>query len=95
MRAKLLEGIALGRVILSTSVGMEGIPVVPYQTGLIADTPEEWAQAIGWCVQHPELIRVGQQARQFCADTFDCSVIARRLVDTYNNMVERSVEMVG
>jgi hypothetical protein len=45
-------------------------------------------------VQHPELIRVGQQARQFCADTFDCSVIALRLVDTYNNMVEHQVEVL-
>lgn len=46
LRVKILEAMALGKVIISTSVGMEGIAAIPNQDYLLADTTEEFVLAI-------------------------------------------------
>ena len=89
MRAKILEGMALGKVVLSTTIGLEGIPGRHQQEVLIADTAPEFAQAIRWCyAQANALGHIGQQAKTFCIDHFDHLEVARRLLDSYHNMRE-------
>jgi glycosyltransferase involved in cell wall biosynthesis len=44
-RLKILEALAMGRPVVSTSVGAEGLDVVDGHHILIADTPEEFASA--------------------------------------------------
>jgi len=84
MRAKILEGMALGKVVLSTSVGMEGIAARHLQEALLADKPEDFYSAVNWCyAQGPELVRMGQRAQVFCVQNFDNLEIARRLLEAY------------
>jgi glycosyltransferase involved in cell wall biosynthesis len=45
MRVKILEGMAMGLPIVSTTIGCEGIAVVAGEHLLVADTPEGFAQA--------------------------------------------------
>lgn len=87
MRAKILEGMALGKVVLSTSIGLEGIHARQRQEVVVADTAQEFAQAVRWCYeQDAALEQVGRQAQAFCTDHFDHLEIARRLLDTYHNL---------
>lgn len=84
MRAKILEGMALGKAVLSTRVGMEGIEARDRQEALLADTPDEFARAIQWCYnQGPQLVRMGQRAQVFCAENYDNLEVARRLMACY------------
>ncbi len=84
MRAKILEGMALGKVVLTTSMGIEGITAKHQQEVLIADCPRELAQAIDFCVENREQLEgMGRRAREFVSRHYDSRTIARRLVDAY------------
>ena len=87
MRAKILEGMALGKVVLSTSIGLEGINARHRQEALLADTPEEFYSAVRWCYERGEaLVSLGQCAQVFCANNFDNLELAQQLVQTYRSM---------
>lgn len=82
MRAKILEGMALGRVVTTTSIGLEGIDATHKETALIADSPEEFQEAIIWCLEHQdELIYIGEKAHHFVTEQYDNMQIAQRLMD--------------
>jgi glycosyltransferase involved in cell wall biosynthesis len=81
MRAKILEGMAVGKVVLSTRLGIEGIEATDRQECLLADQPAEWLDAIRWCYEEGEnLAALGNRARLFCEQHFDNEEIARKLV---------------
>jgi len=52
MRAKILEGMALGKVILSTTLGLEGINAEHQKEVLVADTPEQIIENISFALEH-------------------------------------------
>ncbi|MBK6931762.1 MAG: glycosyltransferase family 4 protein [Saprospirales bacterium] len=90
MRAKILEGMALGKAVLSTTIGLEGINARHRRETLIADTPEEFYSAIRWCYSEgPQLVRLGQRAQVFCTENFDNLEVARQLLHTYQSMRPR------
>lgn len=81
MRVKILEAMALGRMVISTATGIEGIQATHGVHCLIADEPAEWEQAVKDCMDrkyNPEA--VGRAAREFCAVHFDNLRIAEALV---------------
>jgi glycosyltransferase involved in cell wall biosynthesis len=46
VRFKVLEALALGKAVVTTSMGADGIPLTPGQTALIANQPAVFAQAV-------------------------------------------------
>lgn len=81
MRVKILEAMALGRAVISTTIGMEGIHGNHGEHCLIANEPNEWEQVVRDCLDgkyNPEAI--GIAARHFCAEHFDNLRIAEELV---------------
>lgn len=90
MRAKILEGMALGRVVLSTRIGMEGISAQHKKECLLADTPEEFLSAVRSCMgKEAELAVLGQRAQAFCVEKFDNLQVGGRLLDTYEALVHQ------
>lgn len=84
MRAKILEGMALGKVVLSTHLGMEGIEAGHKHECWLADTPEDFVKAIRWAMKSPSaLSRIGQQAVAFCAKHYDNLYLAEKLLDHF------------
>ncbi|MEN0003764.1 MAG: glycosyltransferase family 4 protein [Bacteroidota bacterium] len=86
MRAKILEGMALGRVVLTTSLGLEGIQAQHQQEVLIANTVADFVQQIDFCYQqNGTLEKIGRQAQDRIHDTYDSHYIAQRLLNTYDS----------
>jgi len=89
IRIKIIEGMALGKTIISTSVGAEGIPYTHRKNILIANNREEFAEAIGICMDSKEFcIEIGRNARQLAAENFDCSRTAKKMVDFYIEVIK-------
>ncbi len=89
IRIKIIEGMALGKTIISTSVGAEGIPYTHRKNILIANNREEFAEAIGSCMDSKEYcIEIGRNARQLAAENFDCSRTAKKMVDFYIEVIK-------
>jgi polysaccharide biosynthesis protein PslH len=87
MRAKILEGMAVGKAVLSTRLGMEGIGARPQQEYLQADTPQEFVESIRWCTtQGARLAELGRRAQIFCSQHFDNVEIAEKLLDAYRGL---------
>lgn len=85
MRVKILEGLALGKVIVSTSIGVEGIPCEHKKNILIADDARSFADAINWALNHPqECKKISAEAKEL-AKNFSISTISEKLKEYYQN----------
>jgi glycosyltransferase involved in cell wall biosynthesis len=72
MRVKILNALAQGLPIVSTSIGCEGIAVTPEQDILIADTPTDFARATLRLLQEPDLARqLGANGRRLAEERYD------------------------
>lgn len=84
MRVKILEAMALGKVVLTTSMGLEGIPARDGQEVLLADEPAVFLEQIQFCRIAPDrLTHIGQNARHLVEEHFDRQAIAERLLEVY------------
>ncbi len=87
MRVKILEGMALGKVIISTTMGMEGIDAIDKEHLLVADSPEEFVRAVGHCKSKPEIVEeIGHNAVDFVSEKFNNKQLAVRLYNIYQEM---------
>jgi sugar transferase (PEP-CTERM/EpsH1 system associated) len=83
-RLKILEAMALGRPVVSTSVGCEGQDLVNGRHVLIADTPGEFAgQTIRLLCDLTLRQRIAAQARELVVERYDWDISARRLMQIY------------
>jgi sugar transferase (PEP-CTERM/EpsH1 system associated) len=83
-RLKIMEAMALGKAIVSTSLGCEGYPVTSGRELVIADTPQDFARCVvellGDAQRREELGRAG---RRFVEERYDWRAIVPRLERVY------------
>ena len=84
-RLKVLDAMASGKAMVSTSVGCEGIDVRGDEHLVIADTPDAFARATVALLGAPERrAALGEAARRFVVSRYSWRTIADRLVDAYS-----------
>lgn len=89
-RLKVLEAMALGKAIVSTSKGVEGIGLTAGENVLLADTADEFAAAVERLLDDPELRRrLGQAARRAAVQQFDWDKVGERLQGVYEDLLAR------
>jgi len=90
-RLKVLEAMAMGKAIVSTSLGCEGFEgLVSGQQLLLADTPQDFAQRVVELLDdasHRE--RLGRAARLFVEERYDWRIIVPRLERLYELYSQR------
>ncbi len=88
MRVKIIEGMAFGKTIISTSVGAEGIEYENGRNILIADTEKEFEDAILKCLNDQNFSdTIGKNARTLAETKYDNQVICNKLSDFYKNLL--------
>ena len=76
-RLKIFEAMAMGKAVVSTTVGAEGLPVTHGQDVLIADEPARFAQAVVHMIRDvDDRRRLERAARQLVVDKYDWSAVA-------------------
>lgn len=87
-RFKLMEALACGCPVVSTSIGAEGLGAVDGEHMLIRDTPHDFAQAVISLLANPALgERIGRQGREWVVRHHAWAQSAERLRLTYNEMI--------
>jgi glycosyltransferase involved in cell wall biosynthesis len=87
LRIKLVEGLAYGKAIITTSIGAEGIPYSANKDVLIADTNTEFINSIISLLSHPlQKLELQQSARKLAENHFDYKVIAAQLISFYKTL---------
>ncbi|MEL7427941.1 MAG: glycosyltransferase, partial [Bacteroidota bacterium] len=92
MRAKILEGMALGKVVLSTSIGLEGISATHKKDVMVANTVDQYVDAVAYTLRSNEqLNQMAQQAQNFVFEQYASVNIAKRVMQAYSSQFAESV----
>lgn len=88
MRVKIVEGMAMQKCIISTSLGAEGINFTDGVNILIANDQEEFYDAIHRCITDEEYCRqIGLNARRLIEEQYDVNKVTKNLVELYKSLV--------
>ncbi|MFO7979155.1 MAG: glycosyltransferase family 4 protein [Bacteroidales bacterium] len=84
MRVKIIEGMAAGKTIVSTSIGAEGIGCEDEVNILLADMPMQMADRIvRYLDDRAAAERIGENGRKFVKEHYDTETIMKSLNDFY------------
>jgi glycosyltransferase involved in cell wall biosynthesis len=88
MRVKIVEGMAMEKCIISTSLGAEGINHTDGINILIANNSDEFFEAMKRCITDEEYCRnIGLNARKLIAQQHDIGVVTDKLVSLYQRLL--------
>ena len=89
MRVKILEGMAMGRIVITTTLGIEGIPAEPEKSVLIADTKEAFIKKIRYITNdNMKAVAMMQAAREFIEQYYDNKMIAKNVLKTFREVIK-------
>ncbi len=87
IRIKIIESMAMGKTVITTMVGAEGIQYSEYENIIIADSPAKMVEVICKIVKDPEEAqRIGRNARHLVEDIYDNKKIIERLLIFYDEI---------
>jgi polysaccharide biosynthesis protein PslH len=87
MRVKIIEAMAMGKTIVSTMLGAEGIAYTPNENIIIANTETEFAAALKQLTADGEQCkRIGERARQLAIKNYGAKITTQRLIDFYRQL---------
>lgn len=89
-RLKIFEAMAMGKAVVSTLIGAEGLNLVHGRELLIADTPESFAASITGLLRDSELRRNYERAAAAVAARYDWSEIASAFAEVLRQCVAAS-----
>ncbi len=89
MRIKIVEGMALGKAIVSTSTGVEGIDAEDGTHLLIGNSAEDFANhVISLLMDEYRVKKLGENAQQFAFEKLDNRIISERLLTFYKTITK-------
>ncbi len=89
LRIKLVEGLAYGKAIITTSIGAEGIPYVANKHFMIADNSNDFKNAIVTLIKNQSLkLDLQNAARSLAEAEFNYKIIAEKLIAYYKHLLK-------
>jgi glycosyltransferase involved in cell wall biosynthesis len=90
MRVKILEALAKGIPVVSTTIGYEGIDLTPGEHLLVADTPEAFAAAVTRLLRDPALgERLAKAGRRRVLERYDWRAVCPAIDAVYETIARR------
>ncbi len=88
-RLKILEALAMGKAVVSTTVGAEGLALQDGEEIFIADEPKAFADAVIRLLIDPSLRqKIGLRGRARVEQDYDWRNIAKKLVGVYESVID-------
>jgi glycosyltransferase involved in cell wall biosynthesis len=86
-RLKIFEAMSMGKAVVSTTVGAEGLPVTSGQNVIIADEPARFAQAVIHLIRDTESRRrIEAEARRLVVERYDWSAVAQDFENAFGRI---------
>jgi polysaccharide biosynthesis protein PslH len=87
MRIKIIEGMALGKAIVTTRIGTEGIATTHGKDIFICNDPDEISASVSQLISDRNFyLEIGENARKFVVEKYDNNMICSSLLEFYNNL---------
>jgi glycosyltransferase involved in cell wall biosynthesis len=88
MRVKIIEGMAQGKIIISSSIGAEGIHCEDGKNILIADKPEDWVRKmLAYFRDRKSFQPIGENARSLIAQEYSNEKITLDYIEFYKELI--------
>jgi len=89
VKNKVLEALSMSKALVTTPIGIEGIPAAPGKELLAASTPQEFAGAVIRLLENKEYRdTMGRQARKFVEQNFIWETLAARMNTVYRSALQ-------
>jgi len=89
-RLKILDAWAMGKAVVSTSQGCEGLDARDEDNILIRDTPEDFAASVLQLLEAADLRRrLGEMGRKTVEQTYDWDVVGSAMIRTFEELLEK------
>ncbi len=89
MRVKIIQGLAAGKTIISTTIGAEGIDVEHEKNILIANTPHEFRTLIKRCFENESWCRqIGKNGKALATEKYSLENTGRLVSDFYLKLMK-------
>lgn len=96
IRIKILEAMAAGKAIVTTSIGCEGINCEPGKHVFIADTPGDFAENVVKILDDSALrAQIGRAAAEFVREKYSWHQIGDLFWNTYSNLIRDFNKQTG
>jgi glycosyltransferase involved in cell wall biosynthesis len=90
MRVKIVEGMTLGKAIVSTTIGAEGVEAQDGKHFLIADSPDDFVVALEkLLLDKAKVIEMGKDAKAFALSNFDNLKLTSDLHNFYKQNIQK------
>ncbi len=88
IRVKIIEAMALKKVVISTTIGAKGINCEHKKNILIADSPTEFSEMISLIVSDSSLRKtISENAGKFVEENYDNRIITKKLISFYKKLI--------
>ena len=89
-RLKILEAMAMGKAVISTTMGVEGLEMTPNKNVIIADKPEDFAQKAIELLSSRELCQnLGSEGRKLIEEKYSWDKIAGKLGEVWEKAIKQ------
>lgn len=94
-RLKIFEAMAMGKTVVSTTIGAEGLAVTSGKDIVLADQPDDLARQVIRLLQNaPERQALGHAARKLVEENFSWTSVGKHLSDVMERVVDASRQPV-
>lgn len=89
-RNKIVEAMAMGKPVITTTIGAEGLEAVPGKHFIIADRPKEFADHIVGLLRDEQLgNNLGDSAREFVVKRYSWENVAEQFESLYKTLIDQ------
>jgi polysaccharide biosynthesis protein PslH len=80
MRVKIVEAMALGKIVVTTPIGAEGLDIIPNYHAIVAETPEDFGTGVGILLQNTDFYtKLGNNSIRFIKNNYTNRALAKDL----------------
>ncbi|MBH8563677.1 glycosyltransferase [Nostoc sp. CENA67] len=91
---KILEAMASGLPVVTTTLGLGSLKATPGKEIMVADSPEDFAKTTITLLKDTELAgKVGHQAREFVVNKHSWKVAANQIEELYGHILSQKIEV--
>lgn len=88
-RLKVLDAMAMGKAIVSTTIGCEGLDVRPGEHLVVADSPDTFAHEVLTLLSNQQArLALGRAARGLVERRYSWKIIGSQLLETYRDAIQ-------
>jgi len=90
IRVKILEAMAAGKVVITTSKGIKGIEAKPVEHYLRAHSPDDFAKAIKWCLENKQQAQeMATRARNLIMEKYEQTSVIKHVIEEVEELLKR------